>query len=147
LKRKKERIGEVSARVKEMARKSKIFERIEEIRDAFRSKSPEEKVHDLWNRGWSRNEIGRILRRSGHRIGHNRIQKIIRGLPREQHELRKQMRRKRLIEKAKQHIKEKPESTFYEEYSQVNAKSKTLVETLHDEDVPVKDWIEGSENY
>jgi flagellar motility protein MotE (MotC chaperone) len=133
--------------VKEMARKSKIFERIEEIRDAFRSKSLEEKVHDLWNRGWSRNEIGRILRRSGHRIGHNKIQRIIQRLSKERHEIRKQMRRKRLIEKAKLHVEEKPESTFHEEYAQVNDKSKLLVEQLHDEDVPIKDWIEGSENY
>jgi hypothetical protein len=132
-----------------MARKSKrkIIKRIKEIRDAFRSKSLEEKIKNLWDRGWSRNEIGRILRRSGYRIGHNKIQNVIRGLPRDLHNERKKMRRKRLIEKAKQHVEGKPESTFHEEYAQVNEQSKSLVEQLHDEDVPIKDWIEGSENY
>jgi hypothetical protein len=130
-----------------MVRKRTLIKRIAEIRDSFRAKSLEEKIKNLWNRGWSRNEIGRIIRRSGYRIGHNKIQNIIRGLSRDQHELRKQMRRKRLIEKAKLHVKAKPESTFHEEYAQVNDQSKALVEQLHDEDVPVKDWIEGSENY
>jgi hypothetical protein len=94
----------------------------------------------LWNSGWSRNEISRVLH-----VGHNRVQRIANVNRFGTHEEKKKIRLGR-IRKRTNELVEYEGKPRNETYHRVSERSKLGLEAKYD-DSKYSDFIQGDRTY